>query len=431
MNYLKTYNRAFKKSGYNKHTNREPRYLFAIKNILKSTRRSIIDIGSGRGILFKILHEITPESKFHSVDLKNYHNLKYVGHITADISKVTDMDKIEGNYDILTCLDCLEHIEEDRIDDILKKFSSLSSEFLFSIANHSDVFDGVELHLTQRNSNWWSNKLSKYFNITYFESLLDDTLYLYKCKKRKIKYSFLVPYYKRDTQLFNTLNSFATLYKYRNDYEIIIIEDSKNSSIDRLYLDICLNAFKSLSIKRIPGTRSASFSPASNYNIGANEAEGEFFILTNPETMHRTDVLHGLDSEFGISVNSYIVCSCLSVDKKSLSMSSINTIEGKWYQHSVYRNVGCHFCSAISRENYFKIAGFSEEFSSGVGYDDDDFRNKVQEFGLNLINRDDLVTVHLFHEQASIDMDLFHKNHKLYHDKWGQNSFSAGRIPVV
>jgi len=300
--------------------------------------------------------------------------------------------------------------------------------------------------------------LSEYFDIVYFKSLIDDKLYLYRCKTKKIlkstednrireahrtldkvnikkpskiKYSFLMPYYKRDTQLFSTLQSFCHFYEDRKDYEIIIIEDSKSNSNDRIYLNMVLQAFDFLNIKLIPGTTEDSFSPATNYNIGAKEASGEFFILTNPENMHKVNILSGLDDEFCKSNDSYIINSCLSISKDSLAISELNNIVGKWYQHSVNRNTGCHFCSAISRENYFKLGGFSEEFSAGIGYDDDDFRNKVQQSGINIVYRDDLIVLHLFHDQASKDMNLFHKNNRLYHDKWGQNAFSAGQLPLV
>jgi len=458
MNYLKVYNQAFKKAGYNGHTHREPRYLFTVKNVIKSNIKSLIDIGTGHGILLKILHHVNFQTALTAVDVNNFHKLRYVNHIIADITNDLDREKIQGKYDILTCLDCLEHIEESQIDDVLQMFSGLSDEFLFSVANHSDILDGVELHLIQKESIWWSNKLTQYFDIVYFESLIDDKLYLYRCKAKKvwkstkdnrakeaprkldrininkpdkIKYSILMPYYKRDVQLFSTLQSFANFYADRKDYEIIIIEDAKSNDLDRLYLSMVLKTFDFLNIKRIQGTTEESFSPATNYNIGSKQASGDFFILTNPENMHKVDILSGLDQIFNESENSYIVCSCLSVNHKSLSVSKINNIEGKWYQHSEIRNTGCHFLSAISRENYFKVGGFSKELSAGVGYDDDDFRNKVQKFGIPFIYRDDLPTFHLFHPQASPDMGLFHKNQKIYHEKWGQSAFSAGQLPVV
>ena len=184
-NYLKIYNTIFKKLGYNRHTHREPRFLFAAKYFAKSNLKSLVDIGTGHGLLLQIAHEINFQTELTSIDLKNYHGLNYVTHITTDITNKEDRDKITGKFEILTCLDCLEHVEEKDIYNVLEMFSRLSDIFLFSIANHSDIIDGVELHLIQKDSLWWTNKLSEFFDITYFEFLMDNRLYLYKCKSKQ------------------------------------------------------------------------------------------------------------------------------------------------------------------------------------------------------------------------------------------------------
>ena len=241
-----------------------------------------------------------------------------------------------------------------------------------------------------------------------------------------------MPYYKRAEQLKSTLESFEHFYRDRKDYEIILIEDIKNSFNDRADLDFVLKKFDNLNINFASFVDTIeTYSPSSHYNLGAQYAKGEFIILTNPENMHTVDILSGFDEEFEKSKDSYIVCSCLSVQSKYVPIQIIDGVKGQWYQHSIHRNIGAHFCSAISRNNYFKIGGFSEEFSAGIGYDDDDFRNKVQKSGIPFVYRDDLMTLHLFHEQASKDMNLFYRNNKLYHDKWGANAFSAGQLPLV
>jgi len=184
MNYLKTYNKLFNTYGYNNHTHREPRFLFTIHHLKKFNLKSLIDIGTGSGDMLEVIQKLFPNADLTAVDLNNYHNLDRVTHINADLTIKSDREKLTGRYNVLTCLDCLEHFEEPHIQDILGTFALLSDTFLFSIANHSDMIDGVELHLTQKPSIWWSNRLSEFFEITYFESLYNDTLYLYKCKRK-------------------------------------------------------------------------------------------------------------------------------------------------------------------------------------------------------------------------------------------------------
>ena len=255
---------------------------------------------------------------------------------------------------------------------------------------------------------------------------LDEYYFLNKI----MKYSILMPYYKRSVQLKITLESFAHFYKDRDDTEIILIEDNKSSDQDKFDLENLLNNFSFMNIKRIHGIIGNSFSPASNYNIGAEHARGEFLILTNPESMHTVNVLQGLDEEFAKSKDNYVVCSCLSVDMDDMLSDKSNDIDGLWYQHSVHRNTGCHFCSAISKDNYLQAGGFSNEFSEGIGFDDDDFRNKVQHTGIQFIYRDDLITLHLSHDKDKMDYAKYMHNKNLYNTKWGLDSFRAESLPV-
>ena len=246
-----------------------------------------------------------------------------------------------------------------------------------------------------------------------------------------MKYSILMPYYKRSMQLQNTLRSFVHFYSPRDDYEVIIIEDMKSSEEDKLALTIVLQEFEDqLCIKRIQGSQQDSYSPASAYNMGAREAEGEYLILTNPEAPHTKDILRGLDEEFAKDDNSYVVCSSLSVSESILPMELVRHISGKWYQHSIHRNTGCHFCTVISYEQYFSIAGFDEEYSAGIGFDDDDFRNKVQQAGIPFIYRDDLITLHLHHDKSRMDIEKYKANKALYEKKWGVGCFRAEHLPV-
>jgi len=246
----------------------------------------------------------------------------------------------------------------------------------------------------------------------------------------EMKYSILMPYYRRLDQLQSTLQSFKYFYPYRNDYEIILIIDNKIDSKDSIGLNELLSVFPSLSIAPVLGTPDDSYSPATSYNIGANLASGEYIILTNPENMHTVDVLRGLDEEFEKSKDSYVVCSCLSIQDKYLPVDQINDAKGQWYQHSIHRNIGAHFCSAISRENYFKVGGFSEEFSAGIGFDDDDFRNKVQAAGIPFVYRDDLITLHLNHDKDPVNIPKYMQNKELYNAKWGKDSFRAEQLLV-
>ena len=47
-----------------------------------------------------------------------------------------------------------------------------------------------------------------------------------------MKYSIIMPYYDRRYQLKKTLESFCIFYSYRQDYEVVLVEDGKNVNDD-------------------------------------------------------------------------------------------------------------------------------------------------------------------------------------------------------
>lgn len=214
-----------------------------------------------------------------------------------------------------------------------------------------------------------------------------------------IKYSFIIPYYKRP-QLDITLNSYSYFYNYRKDFEIIIVEDSKNfkSTSDHATLMSIIKKYSSsLNITTIVDPKE-SYNPASKYNRGVKKSLGEIIVLTNPEIVHIIDVLSKIDS---VNLeNIYISCACLSVKliekNNNFLLNKYKAIQ--WYQHSIHRNANYHFCSFILKKNYHLIGGFNEIFCNGIAYEDDNFIKRVQK-KLTIIPRDDLLTYHIEHDR--------------------------------
>jgi GT2 family glycosyltransferase len=100
--------------------------------------------------------------------------------------------------------------------------------------------------------------------------------------------------------------------------------------------------------------------------------------------------------------DTYVVCACenVKIDKYYEDVTNMEDFEYKhimWYQHSELRNRMLHFCTSISREQYDNIGGFDRRYMYGVGVDDVDFLKKVQDSGMPITIRDDLVTLHQDH----------------------------------
>jgi Glycosyltransferase sugar-binding region containing DXD motif len=250
-----------------------------------------------------------------------------------------------------------------------------------------------------------------------------------------IKYSILMPYYKRPDQLYTSLVSFAQHYSGRNDFEIIIAIDRKSNNADIARLNIVMDDFQGLSLRSFMVSLPTR-NPALAYNEAARKANGTILVITSPECFHATDILKGFDDELRGSSNICIMCGCQHAKKMSDS-SDYNKIvfdNTVWYQHSKHRNARCHFCSAITKDNFFKIGGFDETYCNGICFEDDDFRNSIDKAGIVSVLRDDLLVVHQMHpKDHPKDYDytgLHHKNRDYYDKKWGKDADRAEWLHV-
>lgn len=184
MDYLKIYEEVFKNyDDYDMHIGYYDRYNYILKELNIKKYQKIIDISSGKGILIKILQEKFPSIDICCTDIKKFNDIN-VNFIKLDLTNKNDYNNITDKYDLLLCLDVLEHIEEKYIDDILEFLLSLSTTFCFSIANHSDIKNNYELHLIQKNKKWWNKKLKKYYKIIKTFNKYDNKLYCYILTKK-------------------------------------------------------------------------------------------------------------------------------------------------------------------------------------------------------------------------------------------------------
>ena len=76
--------------------------------------------------------------------------------------------------DIVACIDVLEHIEEEYLDNVLEEIKLITTKVVyFCIASgpaRKVLKDGRNAHLIQKPPRWWLPKLCEIFNIEYLES---------------------------------------------------------------------------------------------------------------------------------------------------------------------------------------------------------------------------------------------------------------------
>lgn len=227
-----------------------------------------------------------------------------------------------------------------------------------------------------------------------------------------MKYSVIFPYYKRPQILGKSLFSLQKHYESRRDFEVIFVLDLKNTAAERDEFFSHLEPFWDKMRIVVMDTDIYTYNSCRSYNIASERAKGDYLVISNPECIHKTNILAGLDEEFGRDPNVYVICACEAITDDGTFCS--------WYQHSIHNNRLLHFCSAISKDNFKKIGGFDEEYIYGIAYEDDEWRARVQHAKHRIILRDDLIVSHIEHsrEYASSRSELIRKNCELYKSKW-------------
>jgi hypothetical protein len=235
------------------------------------------------------------------------------------------------------------------------------------------------------------------------------------------KYSFLIPFYNRTKEFRLALNSFAHWYPDRDDYELLIGVDVKNSESEQL--DNLIIQYPDINIKLFQAGSKDCIIPGPIYNFLSKQASGDIFILTNPEIVHLSNIIKSIElnlpNEKDPDNTFYLVFNCAAGFVEDYNQ--IYPIEYKhhlWYQHR-RNNRMLHFCSAITAKNYFKIEGFDEIYYQGCGYDDNDFIQKIFQHNIPCKAIQTDTVLHVEHDRSyNTDMKKVDHNRNIFIKKW-------------
>jgi glycosyltransferase involved in cell wall biosynthesis len=160
------------------------------------------------------------------------------------------------------------------------------------------------------------------------------------------------------------------------------------------------------------------------YNMGFKMATGDVILIQNPECYHVGDILSYVEEN--IKEGLYLSFGCYSLNREETDAfhdgTSVVIRDGKcdtvnrngWYNHSVYRPVGYHFCSAITTTDMNRLGGFDEKYAMGVGFDDDDLVQRVKgSMEMRLV--DNPHVLHQYHTHERYDRD------KTWYALWEHN----------
>ena len=192
--------------------------------------------------------------------------------------------------------------------------------------------------------------------------------------------SVAMAYINRVPQLRYTLKTFRF---FGFDGEIVICDDFSEQD---QRAGILIPEFPDLNIKIVDSPRNV-INPCVAYNKAFSECSGDYIIIQNPECCWVDNIAQYVREN--LSTGKYIPFNCFPLTKEvSESLDSPQDIQTfaqmpilSWYQHPIYRPLGYHFCSAITRSDLEgKLGGgFDEAYSEGHSYDDDEFYFRVRQ----------------------------------------------------
>ena len=124
-------------------------------------RQSLIDYGCGTGRALK--HFASWGLDVLGIDIAENCLEVDVAFMRACLWDLPDVKSTHAY-----CTDVMEHIPEDRVDDVLAGIAKRSIGAYFQIALRPDssgpMIIGEQLHLTVKGDDWWRHKLRKYWD---------------------------------------------------------------------------------------------------------------------------------------------------------------------------------------------------------------------------------------------------------------------------
>ncbi len=240
-----------------------------------------------------------------------------------------------------------------------------------------------------------------------------------KCHNPRV--SIIIPIYNKWQFTYNCLKSIKK-NEPKTEFEIIVID---NASFD----DTSLMFEKIKNITYLKNDINLGFSKACNR--GARNANGEYLLFLNNDTVAKKNWLDPLIDELDSNKNASIVGSKLLFPDNTIQHAGIGFASDKIPFHLFYRLNFNDFATnerklfdavtgaslMIRASDFFRIGGFDEQYINGL--EDIDLCLKIKELKKEIVYRPDSV---LYHYESMSDgrFDSAKENVKLFLNKWGE-----------
>lgn len=219
------------------------------------------------------------------------------------------------------------------------------------------------------------------------------------------KISVVLPYWERGEALVMGLTSLSQQYRGL-DVEVVVVDDgSPTQPAARVLAGASLGI--DVRVIELPHKMEPKC-PVTPINHGVANATGEFIVLSNPETTHRSPILGAMRETIQkLGPKTYVLAAAFCPDT------------GGWHCHSVYASAGYHFCTMLHRSLWDASGGFDEAYREGNCFDDPDYVQRLLRAGASFVFRDDLLVDH--HKSGATiywPREGWDRNHALFWSKW-------------
>ena len=116
--------------------------------------KTVLDYGCGKASFHKLL--------FNNPRTPGAPNIQITGY---DPAYPPFSNKPTGKFDLVLCIDVMEHIQEDQIDNVLKDIFTFSDRVFITISCYEatqTLLNGKNAHYTIKEPDWWKEKLKPY-----------------------------------------------------------------------------------------------------------------------------------------------------------------------------------------------------------------------------------------------------------------------------
>jgi len=211
------------------------------------------------------------------------------------------------------------------------------------------------------------------------------------------------------------------------DFETIVLNDGIHDETEA----ICREYEQKLNLKYVfTGQRNADGKikwrvPGFAINIGARLSRGRVLIISCAEMFHLNDCIAHLS--YPLLTNSKLLGTPIARDDHDGSfLDNLNRSRGRFDTNRFFNdypglNTRLPFLTSISREEFFAIGGYDEDFI-GIGYDDNDLMLRLLKNGCSYYQTA-AETIHLYHERIWYAMESSPEtmhNRNLFYERQNQ-----------